>query len=181
MAGRTIPASVTENPGNFITSSLWNTQITNGLYSFMFNPPYFKGNATIAQSIATGTSWSAVTLTSAVTDTEGGWSSGTPTLYTTQTPGRYLIIATIFLPSNSSTDTSARGVGLWLNGTVSRVFESADAPNVGWQGQCSLTTFMSVGSTVGMYCMQNSGVAQNTSVGQPQQQPMLELIWLGAH
>jgi hypothetical protein len=181
VAGRTIPAAATENPGNYITSALWNTQITNGVYSFVFNPPYFKGSATTTQSISSGTSFSAITLTGSITDTEGGWSTSAPTVYTVQTPGRYLILTNIFLPSASSTDTSGRGCGIWIGGSPARVTESANAPNIGWQGQCSITQYITAGTTVGMYAMQNSGSTQSTVVSQTQQQPMLELIWMGAH
>lgn len=179
MSGRTVPATVTEVPGNFITSALWNTQITNGVQSFAFNPPYFKGQATTAQSVATSTGWTAITLTAAITDTEGGWSSSTPTVYTVQTAGRYLCIATLSWPAFSTT-TLPCGVGISIGGVTQRVTEGASASATGAQVQCVYTTFMSVGTTIGMIGMQDSGSTQNTQVGAAQL-PNLELIWLGAH
>jgi hypothetical protein len=179
MAGRSIPASVSESPGNFIPSALWNTQITNGVYSFGFNPPYFKGQASTAQSVASQTSWTAITLTGAVADTEGGWSSSSPTIYTVQTPGRYLVIATLSWPAFSTT-TLACGVGISFGGTTQRVTEASSCASTGAQLQCVFTGFCAVGQTIGMLGMQNSGSAQSTQVGSAQL-PNLEVVWLGAH
>lgn len=179
MTGRTVPTGYTAAPGNFMTSALWNAQITNGLESFAFNPPYFKGQASTAQSVASGTSWTAITLTGAITDTEGGWSSSAPTVYTVQTAGRYLIVATLSWPAFSTT-TLACGVGLQVNGSNVRVTETSSCATTGSQIQCVYTTFCSVGATVGMIGMQNSGSSQSTQVGTAQL-PNLELIWLGAH
>lgn len=181
MSGRTIPASLTEAPGNYITSALWNGQITNGVYSFCFNPPYFKGIATISQALSSTSTFSAITLTSAVTDTEGGWSSGSPTIYTVQTAGRYMVIGSLFIPTNGASDTTSRGVGIWVSSNPTRIVEGANAPNVGFSSQAVLTTFLSVGTTVGLFGMQQSGISLSTQVANAQQQPQLELIWMGAH
>jgi hypothetical protein len=179
LSGRTIPPIATQVPGNFVTSALWNTQINNGLYSFAFNPPYFKGQATSTQSIATGSSFTTVTLTTSVTDTEGGWVSGSPTIYTVQTPGRYLIIATVGIPGTSGTDVTPRGISLSVNGSAVRVVRTASG-GTDWNGQVSHTTFLTAGNTVSFSVMQQSGSAQNTDVA-ASTYPTLELIWLGAN
>jgi hypothetical protein len=179
MTSRTAPANVTELPGNYIPSALWNTQITNGTNSFLYNPPYFKGISSTSQSVASGTSWNAITLTTALSDTESGWSSSSPTIYTAQSPGRYLIIGTIWWPAFSTT-TLACGVGLSINGTTTRVWESPNAATTGVQIQVSLFTYLGVGSTVGLLGMQNSGSSQSTGTSTVQQ-PCLEIMWQGAN
>lgn len=181
MSGRTIPASYSASPGAYITSAMWNTQITSGVYSFGFNPPYFKGIATTTQSIASGGAWAALTMTSAVTDTEGGWSSGTPTLYTIQTPGRYLAISTVTMPTAGSADVTPRGVGLWQNSNPLRVHQSPANTTTAWEATCTATFLGAVGDTVAMYVSNGYTSALSTIVAQAQQQPCLELIWLGAH
>lgn len=179
MTTRTPPANVTELPGNYIPSALWNAQITNGTNSFLYNPPYFRGSSTTAQSVATGTSWTAITLTAAITDTESGWASGSPTIYTAQTAGRYLCIATLWWPT-FSTVTLACGVGLSINGSIYRVTETPNASTTGVNIQCIAPVFLSVGSTVGMVGMQNSGSSQSTGTSTTQA-PQLEIIWQGAN
>lgn len=181
MSGRTIPPSYTAAPGLYVTSALWNTQITNGVYSFNFNPPYFKGLSTTTQSIASGGAWAALTMTGVATDSEGGWSSGSPTLYTVQTPGRYLVIANVCLPSASSTDVTARGIGIWVNGSAIRVHQSPANTNTVWQATCQITTYLNVNDTVAMYASNSYTSALSTVASGSQQQPNLELIWLGAH
>lgn len=179
MTGRNIPAQATESPGNYVTSALWNTQV-NGLYSFNFNPPYFKGAASTSQSIPNGGVWTVVPMTGAITDTEGGWSSSAPSIYTFQTAGRYLCIGSIFIPTNGTTDTSSRGVGLWQSGTPLRLVEGANGPNVGFSQSAVYTGYFAVGSTIGLEAAQSSTSALSTSTTAIQQ-PGLELIWLGAH
>jgi hypothetical protein len=181
MTGRTVPASYNASPGNYIPSALWNTQITNGLYSFCFNPPYFKGIATTTQSIASGGTWAALTMTAAITDTESGWSSGSPTVYTVQTAGRYLILATVTFPSATSTDTSPRGIGIWQNGSSVRVKQTPANSSAVWENTCEMTVFCNVGDTISMYASNGYSSALSTVVAQSQQQPCLEMIWLGAH
>jgi hypothetical protein len=179
MAGRTIPPAATVAPGQFVASALWNTQITNGTYSFTFNPPVFKGQSTTAQSIANGGTYTTLTLTAAVTDTEGGWVSGSPTIYTVQTPGRYSILASAGCAGASGTDTTPRGVSILINGTNARAIVQASGGST-WIGQCAMETYLSAGTTVAMGLMQQSGAAQNTSVGSAAQYPTLDIVWLGA-
>jgi hypothetical protein len=180
LAGRTIPPTATQAPGNYVTSALWNTQITNGVQSFTWNPPVFKGIASTTQSVASASSYTTLILTSAVTDTEGGWASGAPTLYTVKTPGRYLIMATCTVGGASGTDATPRGIGIFVNGASVRTARSASG-GTSWQGNCSITTYLAVGTTVSFSLMQQSGASQSTDISSGSVQPCLELVWLGAN
>jgi hypothetical protein len=118
-------------------------------------------------------------MTSAITDTEGGWTSGAATVYTVQTPGRYLIVATAGVAGSSGTDNSPRGIAILVNGSTVRAVRSGSG-GTDWCGQATYTTFLAANATVSFALMQQSGASQNTDTSGGTQ-PVLELIWVGAN
>jgi hypothetical protein len=180
--GRTPPVLATEIPGNFITGALWNAQV-GGIGSFAFNPPIFKGVSTTAQSVPTGSGNVAfINLTSAVVDTEGGWSSTTnPSRYTIQSPGRYLAIGNMAFPGTSASDVTARNVSLYQNGTTIRVLQLPACGTSTWGAQIVCPFLGAVGDYIQLGASTMAASALNTITSPVWNQPTLELYWLGAN
>lgn len=175
---RTVPPQLTEVPGNFITSALWNTQINNGLYSFTFTPPFFKGTSSTPGSFASGPSL-AVPLTSAIADTDGGWSSVTnPSRYTVQVAGKYLVVGSIAWTVTSSTGL-ALGVELRQNGATTRTNESSSFTGGTWRGQVTDIMQCSAGDYIELAGFQGSGSAQTPVTSPTKDMPTLICIWQG--
>lgn len=174
---RTVPPAVTEVPGNYITSALWNTQINNGLRSFTFTPPMFKGVATSASSIASNSSV-AIPLTSAVVDTDGGWSSTTnPSRYTVQVAGTYLCVASGAWAINAA--NVAVSVALRQNGAVAQVAQSISSTSGDWRDQVTSLLQCSVGDYIELALYQDSGSAQTPPTTNVYDQPALMCLWIG--
>lgn len=76
------------------------------------NAPAVTLYQTTGQSVATGAN-TQISWNTAVGDNWAGWSSGSPTRYTVQVAGWYMLSATIPWPNNS---TSARHVEFYYNG-----------------------------------------------------------------
>ncbi|MDI5965712.1 hypothetical protein [Streptantibioticus silvisoli] len=182
--GRTAPLAATEAPGNYITSALWNAQVQATL-QWMFGTgsngvPRFKGYATVAQSVATGTTNVSILLDSEVYDSDGGHSTTTQTSrYTVQVAGTYLIHALGGFVSNT---TGTRELGIMVNG-VSIIGSTTQAgpPSTGnsWVGSMLTATQLNVGDYVEMQMWQSSGstlataTTATTAFG-----PMLALQWI---
>lgn len=174
---RTVPPQLTEVPGNFITSALWNTQINNGLYSFTFTPPKFKGLATSASSVPNNTS-TVIPLTSAAIDTDGGWSSTTnPSRYTVQVAGAYLCIASAAWAI--ATANIAVSVAIRQNGAVAQVAQSISSTAGTWRDQVISVLQCNVGDYIELAMFQNSGSAQTPPTSSSYDQPALMCLWIG--
>lgn len=158
---RTVPASVSESPGNYLTGALWNAQVkatmdflmgsgTNGV-------PRFKGYASTAQSLATGTTDIAITLDTEDYDSDNGHSTSTNTSrYTIQVAGTYLILGTLAFATNA---TGNRKVGINVNGANARGGTSQSPGFAGnsWCACVATEQVLAVGDYVELAAWQTSG------------------------
>jgi hypothetical protein len=158
---RTVPASVSEAPGNYLTGALWNAQVkatmdylmgsgTNGV-------PRFKGYASTSQSLGTGTTDVAITLDTEDYDSDNGHSTSTNTSrYTIQVAGTYLIIATLAFSTNG---TGNRKVGININGASARggTAQSAGPAGNSWCATVATEQALVVGDYVEIAAWQTSG------------------------
>lgn len=158
-----VPTAVSEIPGNFLASAIWNASVANAI-GFLTNPPI----ATLVQtSVQATTSTITVALTwpTPTVDTYGGYAAGNPTRYTPQVPGYYLIVGNVGFAANA---TGGRSAQVAKNGAA--VVNEASVGNAG----AVFTTVVGVTSLV--FCNgttdylelnadQNSGAGINTVVG----------------
>lgn len=175
---RTPPILATETPGQFITSALFNAQV-GGIGSFALTPPLFRGVSTVAQSIPSGSSPTSVVLTSALSDTEGGWSAGTnPSRYTVKTAGKLLVIANLCF--SAAGDSNGRAVAIMQNGTQKRITSGpAIASTMAWEAQCTSVLSCAVGDYIEIGAFHLASGALNTisSGTGAQYEPALDIYW----
>lgn len=161
---RTVPASLTEVPGNFVTSALWNAQMK-ALTDFITSPPRFKGYATVSQSIASGSATPTVlALDSEYYDSDGGHSTTTNTSrYTVQVAGTYSITGGCAFGTNS---TGNRSVAIYVNGAYAAGGNNQSVSFAGnsWAATVSTDLPLNVGDYVELACWQTSGAALSTTV-----------------
>ncbi|MCX5239840.1 hypothetical protein OG824_32025 [Streptomyces prunicolor] len=164
---RTVPVSASEAPGNYLTGALWAAQVkatmdflmgsgTNGV-------PRFKGYASSAQSLATGTADIPLTLDTEDYDSDNGHSTSTNTSrYTIQVAGTYLLLGTAAIATSA---TGNRKLGINVNGANARggVVQAPGFASNSWCGGVSTSQALSVGDYVELVAWQNSGGALNTS------------------
>jgi hypothetical protein len=167
---RTVPVSLTEAPGNFITAALWTAQVKATMDYLMGSAtngvPRFKGWQSSAQSIATGTTDTAITLDSEDYDSDNGHSTVTnSSRYTVQVAGTYRVITVGGFTTNSSGN---RKLGINVNGANVRgasIQQAAMASN-SWIGAVSTEVALSVGDYVEMAMWHTSTTTPlTTSVG----------------
>ncbi|MFC8676667.1 hypothetical protein ACFUEN_28780 [Streptomyces griseorubiginosus] len=166
---RIVPVSVSESPGNYITSALWIAQVkatmdflmgsgTNGV-------PRFKGYASTTQSVASGTTDTAIALDTEDYDSDNGHSTVTNnSRYTVQVAGTYLIAATLGFATNA---TGNRKVGINVNGANARggVVQSNAFASNSFCASVVTEQALAVGDYVELVGWQTSGAALNTAAG----------------
>ena len=159
----TIPTIPTEAPGNFWTSALWNANILNGL-NYLFAPVRFKAYSSTAQSIASSTSSTVLTLDTEVVDSDNGHSTVTNTSrYTCQTAGLYYVSGSVCF--NATNANGSRTLNIFVNGAgqVGAGVQAAPSPANGASVFSSTLVQLNVGDYVELACWQNSGSSINTS------------------
>jgi hypothetical protein len=110
---RTVPTSITEVPGNFITGAWQNAQVK-ALNDFLTAPPVFWGYATTTQSIVNSNVMTSLNLDTEILDPDGGHSTVTNTSrYTATVPGLYLVFGSVGWANTSGGD---RRIQIALNG-----------------------------------------------------------------
>lgn len=120
MTARTVPVSVTETPGSYITSAWQNAQVK-ALTDWSTGVPVFLAYQQTAQTVITST-FTAATLDTEIFDTDGGHSTTTNTSrYTVQVAGKYRFEAAGVFTGNA---TGIRAVKLVVNGAASGVITS---------------------------------------------------------
>lgn len=175
---RTVPVMPTEQPSNYNTSALFNAT-TKATADFLTNPPRFKGYATSAQALGTGTTFVPISLDSEEYDTDAGHSTVTNTSrYVVQVAGTYDITAILAFAVNG---TGNRSVGITVNGLSPRgsVAQLPSLPTNSWCCGITCTTALAVGDYVEMIGWQTSGGNLNTSVTLAFG-PSLTLKWISA-
>ncbi|MEU5043142.1 hypothetical protein [Streptomyces griseorubiginosus] len=182
---RTVPVSLTEVPGNFITSAWQNAQVK-ALNDFLAGSgtngvPRFKGYASTGQSIATGSASDvAVTLDTEDYDSDNGHSTVTnSSRYTVQVAGVYLIMATASFPTNS---TGNRKLGININGTNARggVFQGPAMASNSWSACVSVEQALVVGDYIEMAVWQTSGGPLSLNAGGGGFGPTLMCHWISS-
>lgn len=176
---RTAPIPVTEVPGNYQTSALWNAQVrAMADWAFGTGVPRFKGYATTTQSIPNGTTSVAVALDSEVYDSDGGHSTVSNTSrYTVQVAGVYAVFGTLCYGTNS---TGARSLSIWVNGNFINgdTIQGTPPSGASWTGNIAvLTGSLAVGDYIELATWQTSGAAFGTNVN-TQFGPMLSCYWI---
>lgn len=161
---RTTPAPITEAPGNFNTSALFNAQVT-ALNQYLLAPPVFFGYQTSSQAVTSG-SFVAATLDTERVDSDGGHSTVTNTSrYTFQVAGWYLAFGVATWTVSS---TGTRATKFLLNGSTSIISsEQLHLPANVASSSASSWAFVqaSVGDYIEMHIYQNSGGALSTNTG----------------
>jgi hypothetical protein len=110
---RTVPTSITEVPGNFITGAWQNAQVK-ALNDFLTAPPVFWGYATTTQSIVNSNVMTSLNLDTEILDPDGGHSTVTNTSrYTATVAGTYLVFGSVGWANTSGGD---RRLQIALNG-----------------------------------------------------------------
>ncbi|ELP67710.1 hypothetical protein STRTUCAR8_08543 [Streptomyces turgidiscabies Car8] len=164
---RTVPASASEAPGNYLTGALWSAQVkatmdflmgsgTNGV-------PRFKGWASSSQSIATGTTDVAITLDTEDYDSDNGHSTSTNTSrYTIQVAGTYRVVALGGFAANA---TGNRKLGININGTAVRAgsIQQQGIASNSWNGCVVTEVACSVGDYIEIAMWQTSGGSLSTA------------------
>lgn len=164
---RTVPISASEAPGNFLTGALWTAQVKAAMDFLMGSGtngvPRFKGYASTAQSLATGTTDTPITLDTEDYDSDNGHSTSTNTSrYTIQVAGTYAIAATLAIATNA---TGNRKAGININGANARG-GAVQAPGFASNSWCTAVYTeqpLSVGDYVELVGWQTSGGALSTS------------------
>lgn len=165
---RTVPVSVNESPGNYITAALWTAQVKAPMDFLMGSGsngvPRFKGYASTTQSIANGSgSDTVLTLDTEDYDSDNGHSVSTNTSrYTIQVAGTYLILATASFPTNA---TGNRKLGINISGSPARggVFQGPAMASNSWAAGVSVEQALVVGDYVEMAVWQTSGAPLSTN------------------
>jgi len=162
------------SPGNFLTSSLWNGQVT-AVGDFALTPPLFLGYQGTAQGIDSGTSLVSVNLDSEVLDSEGGHSTTTnPSRYTVQVAGTYLCVGNLAYLGNTS---GIRCLVIAKNGVRQSFIQQSTSSYGGWAGTLTCLVPCAVGDYLELQTYQNSGASLNTDPTY-QQNVSLSALWL---
>ncbi|MFI8535324.1 hypothetical protein ACIGMX_34405 [Streptomyces aquilus] len=165
---RVVPTIATESPGNFQTGALWNASVK-AMGDWLLGAgttgvPRFKGYATTAQSLASSTTDTAITLDTEEYDSDNGHSTTTNTSrYTVQVAGTYYIAATLGFAANGSGN---RKVGININGASARggVVQAPGISTNSFVACVSTEQTLAVGDYVELVGWQTSGGALNTAV-----------------
>lgn len=132
--------------------------------------PLARLQQAVAQTFTTAT-YTAVTWDTKIVDRDTGWSSGSNTRYTAQTPGIYLVSANIAWASNSSNLRAqyfqvTTGSNNPYGAAVTIPFGFASLPAAGNSGTVSqaLTPYLYVNDYLQVFAYQNSGGNLNSFV-----------------
>jgi hypothetical protein len=112
---RSVPSLVLQNPGNIVSSALWNSG-PKAMGDFYTAAPMFRGRQSSAQTFTSGT-WTAVHLDATDVDTDSGHSTSVNnTRYTAQTAGWYWVVG--FMAWTNSNNQDPIYCALYVNGSI---------------------------------------------------------------
>lgn len=178
---RTVPASLTEVPGNFITGAWQNAQVK-ALNDFLAGSaangvPRFRGYAATTQSIANNT-WTSLNIDTEVYDSDNGHSTVTNnSRYTVQVAGTYLVTGSVGYAANA---TANRAIRFAVNGTAiaGSFVKCAPADTSGSTGLVTVAQVVCiVGDYIEVMANQNSGAALLTAAA-GDVAPSLAVQWI---
>lgn len=181
---RTVPVSLTEAPGNYITAALWTAQVkatmdylmgsgTNGV-------PRFKGWQSSAQSIVTGATDAPITLDTEDYDSDNGHSTVTnSSRYTVQVAGTYRITAVGGFTTNS---VGNRKLGINVNGANARgaSIQQVSMASNSWVGAVSTELALSVGDYIEMVMWHTSTTTPLTTAVGVGFGPAMSVCWISS-
>jgi hypothetical protein len=114
MANLPVPVPASATAGASIASSLWNSQVRDGL-GYLLNDPVFVGTQTVSQNVLNNT-WTAISLDTSQADSYSGHSNTTNnTRYTAQVAGYYSVCGVTCWTANA---TGVRASRIHVNGAV---------------------------------------------------------------
>lgn len=175
---RIAPVMPTEVPGNVDTAALFNAT-TKATGDWQVNVPRFKGWASTAQAIASGTAFVSLSLDSEYIDTEGGHSTTTNTSrYVCQVAGWYWVQGTCSVAASAAGN---RSLQIAFNGATmpgSTVLQAAPSGNT-WTAVTTTFLPLAVGDYVEVQVFQTSGGSLNT-VATNSLQPTLSAVWISS-
>lgn len=163
---RTVPVSVVESPGNYLTGALWTAQVKAAMDFLMGSGsngvPRFRGYQVTAQTCTTNV-WTSLNIDTEAYDSDNGHSTSTNTSrYTVQVAGTYLVTASVGWTSATGGN---RAVRIAVNGSAIPGSFVKTVPAV--SGSTGLVTVAQVACVVGDYIEaqgnQNSGADLTTS------------------
>lgn len=176
---RTVPSLALQNPGNLVTSALWNNG-PKAIGDFYLSPPIFRCRQANAQTFSNQI-WAAVALdATADIDSEGGHSSITNnTRYTAQVAGWYLCLG-FCAWANSANAQQSIYCALAKNGSIV-VGTGQAAPKTG-NDFSSVSSegliYLQVGDYVEVWGRQDTGANMNTWTSNVDLNPVLNMVWL---
>ena len=186
VAGTTIGISATAYahlqtaPVAVPVSAAWMNQQVRDVIRFLAYPPFARLSAsTSAQTLPTQTfpAGTAISFTSATADNFGGWSSGTPTVWTVPVSGVYFVYGQVPLSSTAAWNNLSAGVSV-SGGTItwgdSLRSQTAQVGCATFRGHLRLTA----GQTLALYGSQSSAAAQPVVDGSDWY-PTLVALWRG--
>lgn len=158
----TVPVPYTAATGNFLTSALWNAQVRDGL-AFLLSPVRFKAYSSVAQSFASATTSTVLTLDTELVDSDGGHSTTTNTSrFVCQTAGLYFVGGSVCFATNS---TGTRTLNIFVNGTgvIGAANQCGPSTTNGTSVVTNTLVQLVVGDYVELAAWQNSGATLATS------------------
>ncbi|MEV6833469.1 hypothetical protein AB0N17_02890 [Streptomyces sp. NPDC051133] len=158
MTNLPVPVPASEVPGGSVASSLWNSQVRDGL-GFLLADPLFVGTQTTSQNVLTST-WTPINLNTEQFDTYGGHDNTTNnSRYTAQVAGYYAVCGVVCFATNS---TGVRAARIHVNGAVvqgtSQMFPTLPS-NTSGVATPLRTLYLNVGDYVEVAGWNNSGLA----------------------
>lgn len=149
--------------GQLVTAALMNSNIQ-ALGGFVLAPPLAQILQTLAQSIPTGNTWTALNFDTNVLDSDSGHSTVTNTSrYVIQVPGTYLTIGCYVLTNPNS--TAGRAARIAKNGSPVQGSAAAAPPVSGLVTTVATTPVLVPcvgGDYLEVHAQQGSGAAVNT-------------------
>jgi hypothetical protein len=151
-----VPA--TEIPGASIASSLWNSQIRDGL-GYLLNAPLFMGTQTSSQNVLSS-AWTAINLNTEQIDTYGGHDNVTnSSRYTAQVTGLYTVCGVTCWATNG---TGTRASRIHVNGNPiqgSSQMVAANPSNITGVATPARVVYLNTGDYVEIAGWNSSGLA----------------------
>lgn len=178
---RSVPSLALQNPGNTVSSALWNTG-PKAMGDFYTAPPMFRGRQSATQTFTSGV-WAAVHLDATDVDTDSGHSNVTNnSRYTAQTGGWYWVVG--FCAWQNSNNTDPIYCALYVNGSIV-VGTAQSLTKVGGAGgfaslASSSLIHLHAGDYVEVYARQDTGANYTTWTNNVDLTPCMNLVWVHA-
>lgn len=161
-----VPSQRTWSVGDIVTAAMMNANVRDAV-NYLLSPPTLIARQATAQSVASSSTPSVITLDTLSKDNYSGWNASTHT-YTIPYTADYLICGQTQWAPNA---TGNRVVAI-LNGGNPLIGGTAEAFNVGGtyasSAVVSLVVPLAAGSTIQLGGWQVSGVSLNTNVSSQQ-------------